>query len=151
MSLIYKNIIGSTAVTLIDSYTDGNDSQEIASISLCNTHATDSVDVDLYYSYTIYSQQIATDWNTTPTIEVTEDDDGNMIESIFNYYVIKNVTIPKAVTLNLDNLSFNNNLYLLVIKLSAADSAVDVIIDAQIQGTVTTMETITSTNTANNY
>jgi|TARA_R110002096_G_scaffold99406_1_gene220235 hypothetical protein len=151
MSLIYKNIIGSTAVTLIDSYTDGNDSQEIASISLCNVHATDSVDVDLYYSYTIYSHQRDTDWNTTPAIEVTEDDDGSTTESIFNYYIIKNVTIPKAVTLNLDNLSFNNNLYLLVIKLSAADSAVDVIIDAQIQGTVTTMETITSTNTANNY
>ena len=114
-------------------------------------HATDSVDVDLYYSYTIYSHQRDTDWNTTPAIEVTEDDDGSTTESIFNYYIIKNVTIPKAVTLNLDNLSFNNNLYLLVIKLSAADSAVDVIIDAQIQGTVTTMETITSTNTANNY
>ena len=144
MSLIYKNITGNTAVTLIDSYTDGDISQKIDSINICNIHNTDSVDVDLYYSYTIYNPQIATDWNTTPTIEV----DGNGVESIFNYYVIKNVTIPKSVTLNLDNLSFNNNLYLLVIKLSAADSAVDIVIDAEIKGTVTTTYTRESINTA---
>ena len=34
MSLIYKNITGNAAVTLIDSYTDGDISQKLDSINL---------------------------------------------------------------------------------------------------------------------
>tara|TARA_R100001377_G_scaffold78995_2_gene56972 strand:- start:275 stop:742 length:468 start_codon:yes stop_codon:yes gene_type:complete len=148
MSLIYKNITGSTEVILIDSYTDGNTSQKLDNVSLCNVHAADSVNVDLYYCYTIYQQQLNTDWNTTPPIESTENDDGSITESIFIYYVIKNVTIPKGTTLNLDTLSFDNTLYQLKIKLNNSDSAVDLVIDAEIQGTVTTTYTRGSINTA---
>ena len=146
MSLIYKNITGSTAVTLIDSYTDGDISQKLDSINLCNVHDTDSVTVDLYYSYTIYASQLSTDWNTTPVIAV----DTNGVQGIFIYYLIKNVIIPKGTTLNLDDISFNNKIYLLAIKLNASDSAVDVIIDAEIKGTTETIVTAVA-STINNY
>tara|TARA_R110002153_G_scaffold41597_2_gene118633 strand:- start:49 stop:489 length:441 start_codon:yes stop_codon:yes gene_type:complete len=142
MSLIYKNITGSTAVTLIDSYTDGDISQKLDSINLCNVHDTDSVTVDLYYSYTIYASQLSTDWNTTPVIAV----DTNGVQGIFIYYLIKNVIIPKGTTLNLDDISFNNKIYLLAIKLNASDSAVDVIIDAEIKGTTETIVTAVASN-----
>jgi hypothetical protein len=142
MSLIYKNITGSTAVTLIDSYTDGDVSQKLDSINLCNVHDTDSVTVDLYYSYTIYASQLSTDWNTTPVIAV----DTNGVQGIFIYYLIKNVIIPKGTTLNLDDISFNNKIYLLAIKLNASDSAVDVIIDAEIKGTTETIVTAVASN-----
>ena len=47
-----------------------------------------------------------------------------------NYYIIKNVVIPFAATLVLDEelVNYNTNVYNLYIKLSAGDSAVDVII-----------------------
>ena len=146
MSLIYKNITGSTAVTLIDSYTDGDISQKLDSINLCNVHDTDSVTVDLYYSYTIYATQLSTNWNTTPVIAV----DNNGVQGIFIYHLIKNVIIPKGTTLNLDDISFNNKIYLLAIKLNASDSAVDVIIDAEIKGTTETIVTAVA-STINNY
>tara|TARA_R110000782_G_scaffold176268_2_gene267332 strand:+ start:267 stop:743 length:477 start_codon:yes stop_codon:yes gene_type:complete len=148
MSLIYKNITGSTEVILIDSYTNGSTSQKLDNVSLCNVHATDSVNVDLYYCYTIYQQQLSTDWNAVPAIEVIENDDGTTTESIFIYYVIKNVTIPKGTTLNLDTLSFDNNLYQLKIKLNNSDSAVDLVIDAEIEGTITTTSVRESASTA---
>tara|TARA_R110001606_G_C15307019_1_gene643206 strand:- start:19 stop:483 length:465 start_codon:yes stop_codon:yes gene_type:complete len=134
MSLIYKNITGSTEVILIDSYTNGSTSQKLDNVSLCNVHATDSVNVDLYYCYTIYEPQSSTDWNAVPPIQTNPDG----TEEIYIYYVLKNVTIPKGTTLNLDTLSFDNTLYQLKIKLNNADSAVDVVIDAEIQGTITT-------------
>ena len=119
MSLIYKNIIGSTAVTLIDSYTDGNDSQEIASISLCNTHATDSVDVDLYYHLLEPVYYEPNNWDELENI-------------IYKYHILKNVTIPKGVSIMLsDEYHFKlvSGEYKLYIKLSASDSTVDVIIN----------------------
>jgi len=146
MSLIYKNITTSeeiitagTGSVLIDSHTDGSLSQKLDSINICNVHATDSVDIDLYYSYIVYNPRLKGDYNILPSIEVLGED---QVENIVNYYVLKNVTIPKGVTLNLDNLSFDNTIYLLKIKLSAADSAVDVIIDAEIKGTITTTSTL---------
>ena len=144
MSLIYKNITGSTEVILIDSYTNGSTSQKLDNVSLCNVHATDSVNVDLYYCYTIYEPQSSTDWNAVPPIQT--DPDGTL--NIYIYYVIKNVTIPKGTTLNLDTLSFDNTLYQLKIKLNNSDSAVDVVIDAEIQGTITTTSVRESASTA---
>jgi len=148
MSLIYKNITGSTEVILIDSYTNGSTSQKLDNVSLCNVHATDSVNVDLYYCYIIYEPKKSTDWNPVPPIQSIDNDDGSITESIFIYYVIKNVTIPKGTTLNLDTLSFDNTLYQLKIKLNNSDSAVDVVIDAEIQGTVTTTSVRESGNAA---
>jgi len=81
----------------------GDNVNVIESISIANTHATDSVDVDLFI-------------------------DSN---SLGTYYIIKSLTIPNGVSLVLDeNLDFDNtsNGYSLYIKLSAADSTVDVLI-----------------------
>tara|TARA_R110001583_G_scaffold165600_1_gene318337 strand:+ start:1884 stop:2282 length:399 start_codon:yes stop_codon:yes gene_type:complete len=130
MSLIYKNIIGSTAVALIDSYINENDSQEITSISLCNTHVTDSVDVDLYYHL------------SEPDEPRFSDDTGNTSEEfnswdpvddiIYKYHILKSVTIPKGVSVILsDEYHFKlvSGEYQLYIKLNASDSTVDVIIN----------------------
>ena len=46
---IHKNISGTTAVAITRRYDDNND-YDIFSMILCNTHATDSVYVDLYLS-----------------------------------------------------------------------------------------------------
>jgi|VirMetMinimDraft_7_1064189.scaffolds.fasta_scaffold139369_1 hypothetical protein len=81
----------------------GDNVNAIESISIANTHATDSVDVDLFI-------------------------DSN---SLGTYYIIKSLTIPNGVSLVLDeNLDFDNTSsgYSLYIKLSAADSTVDVLV-----------------------
>jgi hypothetical protein len=89
MSLIYKNIIGSTAVALIaedyisefedssaskplpvSSYFNENESQEIASISLCNVHATDSVGVDLYYNRSEPGYSEPNNWDKVDIIDI---------------------------------------------------------------------------------
>jgi hypothetical protein len=74
----------------------------IKSMSLANIHATDDVAVDVYLK------------NAAGT----------------DYYIVKGVVIPNATTLVLDEdlVNYNSNLYNLYIKLSAASSAVDVII-----------------------
>lgn len=142
MSLIYKNITGNTAVTLLDLKSeniglDGSEleagyisssfttipttSKEIKSIILCNVHGTDSVDVDLYYYNVNYTPTVPTNWND-PT------------ETVTTYYIFKNTTIPKGVTLKLneeDDITFDSSIYILKIKLSAADSSVDVIINTK--------------------
>ena len=74
----------------------------IKSMSLANIHATDDVAVDVYL----------------------KDAAGT------HYYITEDVVIPNATTLVLDEnlVNYNSNLYKLYIKLSAASSAVDVII-----------------------
>ena len=71
-------------------------------ISLCNTHSTDPVDVDLY----------------------VHDD------TLGTFKILHNVKIPEGTTLILerDEITFNNNDYEMKIQLSAADSEVNVII-----------------------
>ena len=158
MSIIYKNITGNTEVTLLDlryenvefeseelesgeteistSYGFNNLSSNyetlttgtpiesftsIKSINLCNVNNSDSVDVDLYYFTTIIAAKPKNDY--TKPIES---------ESLIYFYLLKNVTIPKGVTLKLnkeDDLFFNSSVYELKIKLSASDSTVDVIIN----------------------
>jgi len=151
MSIIYKNITGNTEVTLLDlrfeniefeseelesgrtersvSYGFNNVSSSykidsftnIKSINLCNVNNSDSVDVDLYYFTTIIGPNPKNDY--TDPIES---------ESLIYFYLLKNVTIPKGVTLKLnkeDDIFFNSGVYELKIKLSASDSTVDVIIN----------------------
>jgi len=91
-------ISGSTQVKLISINAKV---RPIKSMSLANIHASDSVSVDVFLA--------------NPTD---------------NYYIIKNVVIPFAATLVLDEelVNYNTNVYNLYIKLSAGDSAVDVII-----------------------
>ena len=58
------------------------------------------------------------------------------LETVTNFYLLKNIKIPKGTTLRLntdDNITFNNRLYSLVVKLSAADSSVDITIGADLQ------------------
>tara|TARA_Y100000310_G_scaffold299243_1_gene333901 strand:- start:267 stop:869 length:603 start_codon:yes stop_codon:yes gene_type:complete len=91
-------ISGSTQVKVIDINTK---SRPIKSMSLANIHASDSVSVAVFLA--------------NPTD---------------NYYIIKNVVIPFATTLVLDEdeVDYDTSAYNLYVKLSAGDSAVDVII-----------------------
>ena len=91
-------ISGSTQVKVIDINTK---SRPIKSMSLANIHASDSVSVAVFLA--------------NPTD---------------NYYIIKNVVIPFATTLILDEdeVDYDTSVYNLYVKLSAGDSAVDVII-----------------------
>ena len=103
----FINISGNSATNLIGKLfvknTDNNkytvdpvDARTIKNMLICNTHATNSVRVDL----TIY-------------------DDSN------NYLILKKVTIPNGATLSLDSdqVAFDNNLYQMKIQLSNTDSA----------------------------
>ena len=114
MSIIYKNITGNTATILAVVPTN---------MRLCNVHATDSVKVDLYlYKTEIDKEGERTyvgqggNWNALVPVEET-------------YYILKNLEIPFGVTLLLNEevLSHNSNKCELYIKLSASDSAVDII------------------------
>ena len=91
-------ISGSTQVKVINISTK---TRPIKSMSLANIHASDSVSVDVFLA--------------NPTD---------------NYYIIKNVDIPFATTLVLDEseVDYDTATYNLYVKLSAGDSAVDVII-----------------------
>lgn len=112
MALQYTVIEGNTATTLIakrsilNTVTGGYDmtltAEKMITISLCNTHATDSVDVDLY----VYDDTLGT------------------------FKILNNVKIPEGTTLILERyeISFDNNDYEMKIQLSAADSEVSVII-----------------------
>jgi len=74
----------------------------VSKINLCNIHATDSCAVDLYVEKKLTGK----------------------------FYILKGLTLPVNTTLSFDlpNVSFKKNQYGLFVKLSAADSAVDIII-----------------------
>tara|TARA_R110000824_G_scaffold293368_1_gene481697 strand:+ start:52 stop:399 length:348 start_codon:yes stop_codon:yes gene_type:complete len=114
MALQYSNITGNSAQTLVaaqrvENTTTGKidktfNANSISSISLCNIHATDSVAVDLWLL------DIAT--------------------GALTYKILNDLSIPVDATLVLDNseASFDNINYKMQIQLSAASSAVDIII-----------------------
>jgi|TARA_R110000737_G_scaffold58150_1_gene84009 hypothetical protein len=79
------------------------DNYSVSSIQLVNTHATDSVTIDVF----IEKQLTGT------------------------FYLLKKVELPIGVTLVYDSKKFSNRVgeFGLYIKLSAADSVVDVIIN----------------------
>tara|TARA_R100000900_G_C3324293_1_gene162159 strand:+ start:338 stop:682 length:345 start_codon:yes stop_codon:yes gene_type:complete len=110
MTNTFINISGNSETNLIGKLfvqnTENNkystspvNASDIKNILISNTHATDSVIIDL----TIY-------------------DDSN------NHLVLNNVTIPNGVSLSLDadQVAFDNNLYQMKIQLNAADSAVTI-------------------------
>ena len=80
---------------------DSTSTTGVNSLHLSNIHSTDAVSVDLYLS----------------------DTDGT-------YYIFKNVSMPTGSSLFLEGkeISFGRDFYSLYIKLSASDSAVDVLI-----------------------
>lgn len=127
MSSIYKNITGTTATDL-----DIYDEKFVmyTSMMLCNIHASDSVSVDLYITRTIDGDEPPNDKDDTRTFVGQNGNWDPLPTTRFDYHILKNMVIPKGATLNLDNndLFFDNTLYDLYIKLSASDSAVDVIL-----------------------
>ena len=94
----YNKITGSTQVKLID--IDAK-LRPIKSMSLANIHASDDVSVGVF-----------------------------LANASDNWYILKNVVIPFGTTLvlNRDELDYTTSLFNLYVKLSASDSAVDVII-----------------------
>jgi hypothetical protein len=101
----YHNIAGATAVTtrLISSGSNAND---IKSIMITNTHATDAASVSLFL----------------------QDDTGSVVK---NFSILSSVLIPLNVSLLLDDkslLSFNNSVYNLFITVGSSDT-LDVLIN----------------------
>ena len=121
MSIIYKNITGSTAEVLY-SISDLKESR-IKTITLANIHTTDKVSVDLY----LYG--ISSNPGGSSSSQYVQS-----IDSTDTYYMYKAVVIPIGATLQLESkdlyIDYENVLYDIYIKLSAADSAVDVIINS---------------------
>lgn len=120
MAYIYKNITGNTAQLLLSK----NDLKynNINNMNICNIHASDKVDVDLYL-YRTYGN----------AIEGYEKD--TEVKTQETYYLINSLTIPDTVTLQLKGsdllIDYETTLplYDLYIKLNASDSAVDIIIN----------------------
>ena len=76
-------------------------SSSASKINLCNVHATDSCSVDLY------------------------------VEQILNgkFYIVKGLVLPIGISISFDlPVSFRKDKFGLFVKLSAADSAVDIIV-----------------------
>ena len=125
MANSYQNITGSTATKIngiIRNHT-------INCLRLCNIHASDTVVLDLYITYTERDKSsdnrkyIGDKGNWDSLTKITK-----------TYYILKNVSMPKGTTLVLDNkdLNFDVKRYDLYIKLDQSDSAVDVIVDTEI-------------------
>ena len=120
MAYIYKNITGNTAQLLLSK--NELKYNNIKNINICNIHDSDKVDVDLYL-YRTYGDAIGGYEKDTET--KTQE----------TYYLINSLTIPNTVTLQLKDSDLLIDyetilpLYALYIKLNAADSAVDIIIN----------------------
>ena len=140
MSIQYQKISGNSATELVFDYAlDSNTSSmmsnnydnENVSINsnlifnreyrLTNIHASDAVSIDLYASY-LSSSTNRSGNDVTPIAETFSD-----------IYYLKKVKIPLGTTLVLEKgyviypLKYNHRHVTLYIKLSASDSAVDVI------------------------
>tara|TARA_R110000744_G_scaffold207271_1_gene325929 strand:+ start:505 stop:948 length:444 start_codon:yes stop_codon:yes gene_type:complete len=121
-----NTIIGKSADYEIEETVYESYPLKIKSLSLCNVHASDSVSVDLYSRITIVNQSNDVsegEHNPDNTLDVIDD-------TSISYYLLKNVVIPKGVTLKLteEDVCHDSTYYDLYLKLSASDSAVDVVI-----------------------
>ena len=115
MSYIYKNIIGDTATELISL----NEVDKVTSIKIANARSSGTVIVDLYVYQMI--EDVDEDLEALGIIDTTKI-----------FYIMRNNTINNGSYLLLENneITFNNSLYSLYIKLSTASEEADVIIDA---------------------
>tara|TARA_R110002012_G_scaffold205347_6_gene375220 strand:- start:58 stop:492 length:435 start_codon:yes stop_codon:yes gene_type:complete len=141
--IVYKKITGNTAKVLIDlneTTTSGSGGKDyhadskffstLKAISFCNLHDTDSAYLDLYYS--AYSYALAEENNHDGVLVPAIHPTNRFIVTSTDYYIVKNLDIQKGDTFFLekeDLIDFDNTRYSLSMKLNAADSAVDVIID----------------------
>jgi hypothetical protein len=125
MANAYQNIIGSTA-TRVNGIVRNH---SVNCLKLCNIHASDAVVLDLYITYT------ERDKSSDNRQNIGDNGNWDALTTITNtYYILKNISIPKGVTLVLDNkeLSFDVKRYDLYIKLDQSDSTVDIIVDTEI-------------------
>lgn len=152
----YYNITGNTAQTL-ELKEVYNSSENPTYVCFTNIHSTDAVSMDLYITRqkdlvsfglgqdengndiiddtekveNYYRNDITPTQNTNDYTQISASQYSQSATSIIEtYYYIKNLVIPKGVTLKYDysDLEFNRNRYILKIKLNNSDSAVDIII-----------------------
>ena len=135
-TIIYDRILLGSEELIIQSaenYSD-NYTSSIKSIRICNTHATDSVSIDLAIHYQdignaeyLESQRKILEGTAIPGFN-----DWTPVElTTTTYMLLNNVAIPNGVTLVLDekDIAYDVLLHYLTIQLSAGDSAVDIIIN----------------------
>ena len=117
-----------------EEYNTNSEELQIKSIRICNTHATDSVTIDLKLThidledadYEEYKRKLVegttrtdlTDWTPVTPTETS-------------YMILNNVVLNNGVTLVLDetDIAYDVTMYNLTITLSASDSSVDIIIN----------------------
>mgnify|MGYP003148387801 FL=1 len=122
MNYKYLNITGNTAQELIDD-SDIN-AKNIKLLNVCNVHASDSVNLDLYF----YRSSKGSIYSSSPDDHANRENSTAVSES---YYIVKNMTIPYGKTLQFEASDFlidKTINYALYIKLNNSDSAVDIII-----------------------
>jgi hypothetical protein len=154
---LYYNITGNTiqSLELKEVY---NNSEDPTYVCFTNIHDTDAVSIDLYITrqndlvsfglgqdengddiidetesgvQNYYRNDITPRQNTNDYTELSASTYSEGVTSIVEtYYYMKNLVIPKGVTLKYDysDLKFNRDRYILKIKLNNSDSAIDVII-----------------------
>ena len=119
MAYIYKNITGNTAEILLTKIQLSN--TPIKAINMANIHVSDNVKVDLYL------------YNTSDSTPPDANNDWTVVTTTNTYYIVKNLTFPVNSTVRLEKedllINYERIQYDLYIKLSAADSAVDIIIN----------------------
>jgi len=117
MGYIYKNISGDTAQKLLTVSNLRN--ANIKAISMANIHSTNNVRLDLYL-YNESTDQISANNYTPQTTTNT-------------YYIIKHLVIPFGSSVVLEEqdllIDYESPAYDVFVKLSGADSAVDIIIN----------------------
>ena len=100
---------------------------KVVSISLCNTHSTDSLSIDLYAYYTIINQS-----NDPSRGQRDENNTLDVIDDTYEtYYLLNNVVIPSGATLILDmekDLCYDDVNADLYAQLGHSSSKVDIII-----------------------
>lgn len=120
---IHKNITGNTATIITNRYDDNND-YDVFSMILCNTNTEDSVFVDLYLQRPLATANFVGrggDWNAP-------------VPSYQTVYIIKDIEITPNNTLVLEKeeIEFDSTRYDFYIQLNASDSAVDLILNKQL-------------------
>ena len=115
MSYIYKNISGDTATEILTI----NNVEQITSIKIANARSSGNIIIDLYLYRII--EDVSAELEAIGIVDTTE-----------TFYIMRNNTINTGSYLMLESneITFNNSLYSLYIKLSTASEEADIIIDA---------------------
>lgn len=118
MAYTYKNITGNTAAILLNVNTLSN--RPIKEMTVCNIHASENVNLDLYLS------------KTTIT-DLPDSNNWTPMEKTNKYFIVKDLLVSHGTTVKFEKddflIDYKFTEYDLYIKLSESDSAVDVIIN----------------------